>query len=101
MSAGRVGVDEALSYVLSWYESIPLDRLKHARCNGKYEKDPELKRQRQELACYYIDYADVDVFREDIRPPPAEESGTEVDGEEGEASEEGEDSEVTKSETAS
>ena len=65
-SAGRVGADEALSYVLSWFEGIPLARLKHMRDGSKYEKDPELKRQRQKLAYSYIEYADVHSFCDDI-----------------------------------
>ena len=71
-SAGRIGSDEALSYVLSWFETIPLARLQHMRDGSIYEKDPEHKRRRQELAYSYIDYADIHTFREDIRAPEAE-----------------------------
>ena len=71
-SAGRIGSDEALSYVLSWFETIPLARLQHMRDGSIYEKDPEQKRRRQELAYSYIDYADIHTFREDIRAPEAE-----------------------------
>ena len=74
-SAGRVGADEALSYVLSWFETIPLARLKHMRDGSKYEKDPALKRLRQKLAYSYIEYADVHTFCDDIDDPKGEAEG--------------------------
>ena len=81
-SAGRVGADEALSYVLSWFEGIPLARLKHMRDGSIYEKDPELKRHRQKLAYSYIEYADVHTFCEDIQAPEEETEGRVEDEEE-------------------
>ena len=41
-SAARVGVDEALIYVLSWYEGINLDTLQSMRVGSKWTTDPEL-----------------------------------------------------------
>ena len=49
-SAARVGADEALMYVLSWYEGIDLNVLKTLRDGSKWTSDPELIRCRQELA---------------------------------------------------
>ena len=72
VSAGRVGADEALSYVRSWFEGIPLARLKHMRDGSIYEKDPEYKLRRQKLAYSYIEYADVHTFCDDIRAPEEE-----------------------------
>ena len=81
-SAGRVGADEALSYVLSWFEAIPLARLKHMRDGSIYEKDPEHKRRRHELAYSYIDFADIHTFCKDIRAPEEEADGGAEDEEE-------------------
>ena len=66
--------------MLSWFEGIPLARLKHMRDGSKYEKDPELKRQRQKLAYSYIEYTDVHTFRDDIRAPEEKADG-EAEGE--------------------
>src|SRR3954451_24800616 len=68
-SAAQIGSDEALSYVLSWFETIPLDRLRQMRTGGIYELEPEKTRQRQELAYSYVDLHE---FREDIRAPEPE-----------------------------
>ena len=40
-----------------------------------YEKDPEHKRRRQELAYSYIDFVDVHTFCKDIRAPEEEADG--------------------------
>ena len=45
-SAARVGADEALSFVLSWYEGINLDVLHTMRLGSKYMTDPELIKKR-------------------------------------------------------
>ena len=45
-SAARVGVNEALMYVLSWYEGINLDALKTLRDGSKWTTDPDLIRRR-------------------------------------------------------
>ena len=41
-SSDRAGADEALTYVLSWYEGIDLDVLQTLRSNSKWTTDPEL-----------------------------------------------------------
>ena len=48
-SAARVGADEALMYVLSWYEGIDLDMLKTLRDGSKWTTDPELIRDRKSV----------------------------------------------------
>ena len=39
-SAARAGADEALTFVLSWYEEINLDDLKAMRSDSKWMTDP-------------------------------------------------------------
>ena len=72
-SAARVGADEALMYVLSWYEGINLDALKTLRDGSKWTTDPDLVRRRQELAHSLIQYALVHSFVAGQRVPQAEE----------------------------
>ena len=40
-SAARVGADEALTYVLSWYKELDLEMLKTVRDGSKWLSDPE------------------------------------------------------------
>ena len=68
-SAARVGADEALMYVLSWYEGINLDMLKTLCDGSKWITDPELVRRRQELAQSLIQYAPVHSFVAGERVP--------------------------------
>jgi hypothetical protein len=49
-SAACAGADEALSFVLSWYEGIDLDILKTMRIGSKWTSEPELIQKRQETA---------------------------------------------------
>ena len=42
VSAARAGADEALTFVLSWYEGINLDVLQTMRVDSKWMTDPEL-----------------------------------------------------------
>ena len=91
-SAARVGADEALTYVLSWYEELDLEMLKTVRDGSKWLSDPELIRRRQELAHSLIQYAPVHSFVPGERVPQAEEM--EVDGEDEEEDEEQVDEEI-------
>ena len=84
-SAARAGADEALMYVLSWYEGIDLDALKTLCAGSKWTTDPDLIRRRQEMAYSLIHYALMHSFIDGKRVPQAEEIG---DGDEEE--EEGE-----------
>lgn len=63
-SAARVGADEAMSFVLSWYEGINLDVLQKMRLNSKWTTDPDLVKRRQERAYSFIPYADIHKFVE-------------------------------------
>jgi hypothetical protein len=77
-SAARAGADEALSFVLSWYEDIDLNVLKTMRIGSKWTSELELIQKRQETAYAIAQYADMHTFIED---PNAEF----LDAEEGEA----------------
>jgi hypothetical protein len=68
-SGARVGADEALSYILSWYEKANLETLRTVREGSIWTTDLEHIRRRQELAHSYVDYADTDAFVQDIREP--------------------------------
>ena len=81
-SAARVGADEALMYVLSWYEGINLDAIKTLRDGSKWLTDPDHIRRRQELAHSLIQYAPVHSFVAGERVPQPEEIPVEGEGEE-------------------
>ena len=72
-SAARVGADEALMYVLSWYEGINLDALKTLRDGSKWTSDPDFIRRRQEMKYSLIQYAPIHSFVDGPWVPPAEE----------------------------
>ena len=91
-SAARVGADEALSYVLSWYEELDLEMLKTVRDGSRWLSDPEHIQRRQELAYSLIQYAPVHSFVPGERVPQSEE--LEVDGEDGDEDEEQVDEEI-------
>jgi len=63
-SAARAGADEAMSFVLSWYEGINLDVLQKMRLHSKWTTDPDLIKRRQERAYSFIQYADIHAFVE-------------------------------------
>ena len=77
-SAARVGADEALMYVLSWYEGLDLDALKTLRDGSKWLTDPDYVRRRQEFAHSLIQYAPVHSFVAAERVPQPEEIPVEV-----------------------
>ena len=49
-SAARAGAEEALMWVLSWYEDLDLDKLTALREGSAWIDDPELVKKRQALA---------------------------------------------------
>ena len=57
-SSARAGADEALSWVLSWYEQINLDALAELRATSSWVTDPALVRRRQERAFAIAKWAD-------------------------------------------
>ena len=91
-SAARVGADEALTYVLSWYEGIDLDTLRTLRDGSKWTTDLDLIRRRQDVAHSLIQYAPVHSFVPGERVPQAEE--IEEAGEEEEEDEDDVDEEI-------
>ena len=78
-SAARVGADEALSFILSWYEGIKLEALQTMRTGSKWTTDPDLIKRRQETANSFIPYANVHTF---VEGPDDGEENEEEDEEE-------------------
>ena len=100
-SAARAGADEALAWVLSWYETIELANIKGVREGSRWIADPEWVRKRQELAYSLVQYADINNFHEDPNAPaddqPEADDGQEADGED-DGESDGEDYEDAESE---
>ena len=93
-SSARAGADEALSVILSWYETLDFDLFQSLRTNGKFVSEPEWIEKRKQLANSFIEYIDLDKLIDgpsfdQQRDEPAEEA----DGESGEDDEETEDDE--------
>lgn len=79
-SAACVGADEALSFVLSWYDgSIKLDVLQNMRAGSPHLSDPDLVAKRKERAYSFIQYADVHKF---VEGPISDAEAEMSDGEE-------------------
>ena len=76
-SAARVGADEALSFVLSWYEGIKLETLQSMRTGSKWTTDPDLIKRRQATAYSFIPYANIHTFVEDPDEGEEKEEGEE------------------------
>jgi hypothetical protein len=72
-SAARAGADEALSFVLSWYEGITLECLQSMRSGSKWTTDPELVRERQQRAYSIARYASTHTFIPDPEEAAEEE----------------------------
>jgi hypothetical protein len=75
-----VGVDEALTYFLSWYEKVDLATLRSVREGSVWTTDPELIRRRQELAHSYVDFADTEAFVRDIRELEKKDNAEDAEG---------------------
>lgn len=84
-SAERIGADEALLFVLSWYDGINLDVLQSMRVGSPYLTDPELVAKRKERAYSFIQYADVHTF---VEGPPSDAEAEMTNGGEEAADEE-------------
>ena len=61
-SAARAGADQALTFVLSWYEDIKLEAVRALRCKSIWTSDPELIDRRKEAASFMAGYADTRHF---------------------------------------
>jgi hypothetical protein len=79
-SGARVGADEALTYFLSWYEKADLETLRSVRKGSAWTTYLELIRQRQELAHSYVDYANTEVFVQDICEPEKKDGAEDAEG---------------------
>ena len=56
-SAARAGADQALTFVLSWYESINLNVVRSLRQGSKWTSDPTLIESRKDAAKFMASYA--------------------------------------------
>jgi hypothetical protein len=90
-SGTRIGADKALTYFLSWYEKVDLNTPQSVREGSMWATDPELIRQRQELAHSHVNYAQTEVFVRDIC-----EWAKDVDAEDAEGSESSQGEEETE-----
>jgi hypothetical protein len=79
-SGARVGADEALTYFLSWYEKVDLETLRSVCEGSAWTTDPEFIRHPQELAHSYVDYANTEVFVQDIRQPEKKDDAKDAEG---------------------
>ena len=97
-SAGRVGADEVLSFLLSWYEGIDFDLLQSYRIESKFVSEEPWIQRRKDLAYSFIQFAPVHDFTPGppIQPPAAEESEEEVTDDEAEEAEKDAEDEAAK-----
>lgn len=90
-SAARAGADEALSFVLSWYEEVELDQLSSRRAGVEAALDEEARKQRRARACAIAACAKYDEYIPD--PDDEADEGTwsddDADSAEGEGDEAG------------
>ena len=83
-SSARAGADQALQFVLSWYETIKLDKVHALREGSEWTSNPVLIAERQEAADFMAAYADTLVLNtrrvysdvEKEEEAPAEEEGS-------------------------
>ena len=97
-SAARAGAEEALMWVLSWFEDLDLEKLAALREGSPWIDDPELVKKRQAIAYEMAQYAPAHVWIPNPNPQAEDESededaeGEDAEGEEGE--DEGEDADA-------
>ena len=87
-SSARAGADEALAWVLSWYEKINLDALVETRGASAWLSDPTLISKRQERAFEIAKYADTRAYiagDDNSEPEDEEEDEAEVEGSDADA----------------
>ena len=94
-SSARAGADQAMSFVLSWYEAIDLDILKSLRSNSKWTSDPTLVQSRKEAAYLMASYAPTQTFI----PGPTYSDGEDDDEEDDEEEETDEETEAEAPDT--
>ena len=84
-SAGRAGADEALTYLLGWYETIDFDVVQTCRTASKFVSEDEWVERRKELANFFTERADLHTFIPNLpfmAAPAAEGEEAEEEGEE-------------------
>ena len=84
-SAGRAGADEALTYLLGWYETIDFDVVQTCRVASKFVSEDEWIKRRKELANFFTEHADLHTFIPNLpfmAAPGAEGEEGEEEGEE-------------------
>ena len=89
-SAARAGAEDALMWVLSWFEDLDLDKLAALRDGSPWIDDPELVKKRQAIAYEMAQYAPAHVWIPNPNPA-AEDQAEDEDAEGEEAEDEGED----------
>ena len=57
-SSARVGADQALQFVLSWYETVKLEKLQYQREGSEWISDPVRIAERQSAADFMANYMD-------------------------------------------
>ena len=92
-SAARAGAEEALMWVLSWYEELDLGMLIGTREGYSWIDDPELMKKRQALAYDMAQYAHAHTWIPDPNPP-AQDQAKDEDAEDEEGEDEGEDADA-------
>ena len=95
-SSARAGADEALTFVLSWYEDVELNILKSLRARSKWIEDPVLIERRKEAASYMAGYAKTRQFVPGTAYSDDEDYAEEDDGEETESDETSETAPATR-----
>ena len=78
-SAARVGADEALCYILSFYETLELEKIIGVREGSKWIEDPSHVETWQKKAQSIIEWADILEFRADPNAPAVAEGETEAE----------------------
>ena len=101
-SSARAGADQALQFVLSWYETIELEKVQFHREGSEWLSNPERIAKRLSAADHMANYAETSVLddgriysdaEEEEEAPPREEAGSSDSAAAGYASEEDSDAE--------
>ena len=84
-SSARAGADQTLQFVLSWYETIKLDKVRALREDFEWSSDPARIAEREETADFMAAYADTSFLhpRRVYSDVEEEEEGQEAQEEEG------------------
>ena len=61
-SSARAGADQALQFVLSWYETVKLEKLQYLHEGSEWTSNPERIAERQSTTDFMANYADTSVL---------------------------------------